>query len=425
MPYCNRTKTVNFQGFRSIWLKGLIWLWILVILFADLKVTVHPYIHWVMFALLVFFILPFLFKMRFSIRFNFVIFNACLFLTSILLVGFISINPIYEIEQVIKLTIILIGGWMLFSSSQFPLTTVLNAFKSAVYINVILLFCGAIISPVFAHEMAIGRWGTVLNYPGSLWRLGIAVFILSAYGYFISGFRNFHYGVLLLSSLLLIFFDGSRTGILIFIIGVLFLGLVLLLEKRIKLKKTVVLTVGTLLVIPIIVFPLNLLGIEGAGRFVSNINTIKNTQYSFERIDPARFKMLKTVINEIGEHPFVGKGIGSTRTNTPVGPMVVHMTYLQVWADMGILGFVSYIGVAWGWIIWLPKIVRQIRGLSYCSERAVCYNAIYLLIVFGISGLFHPLSTEWSEWILFLFPYSILIRLLNNRTDCKGVDTCV
>jgi len=419
----NILKLSGNESFSSFCLKFIIWFWALIIIFADLKVTVHPYMHWIVSIFLFFLILPLFFKLRFYLG-NLLIFASSIFIFSILLVAFNSSNPLYDIEQAIKLIIIIIGGGALFSSRQFPLSSVLKAFISAVYINVILLIGGVVVSPFFASEMATGRWGTILNYPGSLWRVGISVFILAAYGAFLFRFRNLHYDILLLASLALIYFDGSRTGMLLLIIAIVFLVFLLLIERQVKIKTFVVGSVIVMVFLLLMLFPLKTISdslkVTGAERFLSVVYTLKGQSQGFESVDMARIKMLETGINALKEHPFVGTGVGTTKANMIPEPMVVHMTYLQVWADIGVLGFASYIFLVWGWVIWLPDIIRRIRRSVDLSEKAIYYNSIFMLFVFGLSGFFHPLSTEWSEWIMFLFAYSSLFKFckINRLQGC-------
>jgi O-antigen ligase len=119
----------------------------------------------------------------------------------------------------------------------------------------------------------------------------------------------------------------------------------------------------------------------------------------------------------------MGTGFLSTRTETPAGPMVVHNTYLQVWADLGLLGVVSYVWLVFGWMAWLPKALRRIRALSDDQQRAIYYNAIFLLFVFDLTGFLHPLSTEWAQWIPFLVPYSLLWHLVGREPqmgECRS-----
>jgi O-antigen ligase len=129
--------------------------------------------------------------------------------------------------------------------------------------------------------------------------------------------------------------------------------------------------------------------------------------------------MLQTAINAIDDHPLLGTGINTTTTDTSIGPMVVHNTYLQVWADLGMIGLLSYLWIVSGWIFWFPRVLSKIRTLTNIKEQALYYNAIFILCFFAISGLFHPLSTEWSEWIVYIVPYALFWEILRSKQNVR------
>jgi len=75
---------------------------------------------------------------------------------------------------------------------------------------------------------------------------------------------------------------------------------------------------------------------------------------------------------------------------------------------MGLLGLTSFVWLMWGWIAWVPMVLRRIRSLSDPAQRALYYNALFMLFFYGLAAFFHPLSTEWSEWIVFVIPYALI-----------------
>jgi O-antigen ligase len=131
--------------------------------------------------------------------------------------------------------------------------------------------------------------------------------------------------------------------------------------------------------------------------------------------------MLQDVTNAIEAHPILGTGIETTVTETIAGPMGTHMTYLQVWADLGFLGFVSYIWLVWGWVPWVPRVLRRVQALSDPVQRAIYYNALYVLLFFACAGFFNPLSTEWSEWVLFIVAYALVWQMARPGADATAV----
>ena len=99
--------------------------------------------------------------------------------------------------------------------------------------------------------------------------------------------------------------------------------------------------------------------------------------------------------------------------------MPVHMTYFQLLGDLGWLGLLAYLSLVLAWLPWLPRAWANIRRLSSAAERALYYNAIFLLFFFLFAGLLHPLSTEWSEWVTFIIPYALFWEAV--RTSPRGV----
>src|SRR5260370_3207894 len=99
--------------------------------------------------------------------------------------------------------------------------------------------------------------------------------------------------------------------------------------------------------------------------------------------------------------------------------MVVHMTYLQVWADMGILGLVGYVWLTWVWLQKIRVLICGIERLPGIQDRAVYFNAIFILFFFLFSSFFHPFSTEWSEWIAFVVALTLFHDVGNAQTATR------
>src|SRR5207302_4839890 len=79
-----------------------------------------------------------------------------------------------------KIAVILIGGLSVFTSRCDLPRAAFHGFVIAVCLNAALLL-GGLLGYGSAEIMAVDRWGTVLNYPGSLWRVGITVWVFAAY----------------------------------------------------------------------------------------------------------------------------------------------------------------------------------------------------------------------------------------------------
>lgn len=389
------------------WGSAVTLVWTVLVVSADLKVGISPYIHWAVSVIAAVLLFPYF--LRFLVvpyichteRFPRVpaMLPAALFVFSVLLPVFYGAELGHSAEQAAKLIVILLGSLALFAARPHLLSGAFSGLIVAVWVNVILvvlnLFVGAGTAGLMTGD---GRWGTLLNYPGSLWRMAISVWMFAAYR--VAKEKSIPSFALLVGSTVLILMDGARTGIILVSLGVLFLMFVLSSETK---HSRLVLCISFAAVIGVSGFMARSRLLSGsANNAVGGATRVGNVE------DITRLTMLQDAIYAVQSHPVFGTGIETTKSETIIGPMVVHMTYLQVWADLGLFGLAAYVCLVWGWLPWLPRMLRGLRNVSDCRSRAICYNAIFLLMVFGLAGIFHPLSTEWSEWILFIIPYAIV-----------------
>src|SRR5690606_28483898 len=70
--------------------------------------------------------------------------------------------------------------------------------------------------------------------------------------------------------------------------------------------------------------------------------------------DPVRPEMMRTAMEAVSRFPLLGGGMGTLGVETKFGWIQVHMAYLQMWADAGLLAFVGFVWLALGWVIWMP-----------------------------------------------------------------------
>lgn len=395
------------------------WIWVFLLLAADLKVAIHPYIHWGISLLAFVLMLPLLALAKFRIRCQhqiqwFAVLMMILLIISVLLTGLTTENAFYSLIQAFKLSAILLMPFLLFTTRSDLARVGLFAATAAVWTNLSFLLLGITLSPVFARQMAAdGRWGTFLNYPGSLWRVGILVLVFSTYLFYHKR-KDFRFLALLIASLCLIYADGSRTGFIMTFASIVYVGIIVLMEKRRYLQVGLVLAftgLGGALFIGMLFSDHVIISTVLPNRLEETIQAVVSG--NLEQADSARFLMFLTAFQSISDHPLWGTGIGTTQAELDAGAMVIHNTYLQVWSDLGILGFLAYIGLVLGWILWLPHFFTNVRQQGNIMQRSIAYNAVFLLFFYSVSGLFHPLSTEWSEWITFMISFALYVEALN------------
>jgi hypothetical protein len=292
-----------------------------------------------------------------------------------------------------------------------------RAFLFSIYLNLVLLLLGIAGAGALASMMGPERWGTLLNYPGSLSRVGVLGVCFSAY-MVLANDKALQWVSLLIASLLLVYFDGSRTSLLVLVgVALPFLLAVRLAERRgsrftsmrlgFALVITIFLGIAVWRFVPVAPVGSDT-GPEPIRRVVQFASSLKlQGSAGLALADPVRARMLSTGLEALQNAGLLGTGIGSTRADTDVGVMVVHMTYLQILGDLGVLGLLAYVSLILGWLPKTRRAFRNIRSLQTPQERAIYYNAIFLLVAFALQGVFHPLSTEWSEWIAFIVPYAL------------------
>jgi len=414
LPALTRVPTAD----ESRWLTGLVWGWAILLVQADLKITLTPYIHWIATGAFLLLALPALARLHYSWGGPLRVASAGLVVATLLsAIG--SQDPTYGMGQAAKLAVLLLGGGALFVGHPHLARTALRAFIGAVHLNAVALLAGFAGVDAIASEMGPGRWGTIFNYPGSLWRCGALILVYSLYLAFGAPAERWRCVPLLAESLLLIGADGSRTALLLMPLA---LGTVVWAKatepgSSPRLRKALVAVTAAAAI--------GAAGVIGwAGRAAAGGETdgglarvgllfLYVSQYGldgFSGADATRVAMVVDSLDAIAEHPILGSGIGTTTSGTDVGPMPVHMTYLQVWADLGLLGLVSILVLMLAPIMLARRVLKRVRKLPAPVERALQYNAAFLVALYAFSALMHPLSTEWSEWLLYLVPLGILVE---------------
>ena len=395
---------------REVWASRVAVAWVVVMLAADLKASI-PYVHWAFSALAVIVTRPYLRHIRRGVKFPAQV-PARLFILAICVPVLYGAKVVYSVAEACKLAVILLGAIAIFVARTHLAHCAFRGFIIAVCINLLLLL-GGCFGFGTAAEMAPNRWGTVLNWPGSLSRVAGSVWVYAAY--LLVKRRSPSSMVLLAASTFLVYMDGSRTALLLLLVGALFVVLVLTTEAG-QLQRAVLVGAIGLGVFVVGVTYSGLLSGDASieeGGAVARLNGLVNSVAAsgvegLGTVDVIRYQMLEDVVDAIQAHPVFGTGIETTVTETIVGPMGIHMTYLQIWADMGLLGFGAYVWLVWGWVFWVPGVLHHVRALPDAAQRAVYYNALYLLLMYASAGVFHPLSTEWSEWIIFIVPYALI-----------------
>ena len=415
---------VTLEHSRAVWSGHVALAWGATMLATELKVSV-PYVHWIVSGVALVLTLPCLLSIRGKVTFP-ARTPAWLFVVAVCVPAFYGDKIVYSFAEAGKLAIILLGAMSILVARTDLAHYAFRGFVSVVCLNCLFLV-GGLLGLASASEMALNRWGTILSWPGSLWRVALTVWVFAAY--LLVKCRSVISLALLAISTVLVFVDGTRTGVLLLFVAAVYLIVILAMETRRLTRAAFVAVMGLGVVLTGVAYSGIFSGespVEGNGAAERIGKLVSSIEYGglegLGAADLIRFQMLQDVADAIRAHPVLGTGIESTVTETIVGPMGIHMTYLQVWSDLGLLGFVTYIWLVWGWIPWVPRVLRRVQALADPVQRAVHYNALYMLFFFALAGFFHPLSTEWSEWVIFIVAYALVWEVARSRKGTTSAD---
>lgn len=376
---------------------------------ADLKYAIDPHIHWFSTAAITFFYLLFSrnIKVCLTARSAF----GLVFVFGMTFASLFGSDPVHGVAQALKLLVVLFLGDFLVNSRQDGGVLAFKGILFATVVNAVMLLLGALsIAPV-AELKAPTRWGTILCWPGSLWRVGMVGLVFSIYLAIKGphGAKRLTYVVLFACSSAVILADGSRTAGLLLGLVVLYLGVLVFKERPRLLVPAAVaaacVLAGTML-------------LKHDGLPIPNLSRtvqfIQGFPHNLAETDPTRYLMVRQALRQIASHPLVGSGMG----NTTYASMDIHMSYLEIWANAGLLAFLGYAGLMITPLVEAPRLLRHLRNASDPYIRAVGYTAVFTLFSLAVSGLFHPFSTEWSEWT----PYLVACSLMRYAFVLSGED---
>lgn len=103
-----------------------------------------------------------------------------------------------------------------------------------------------------------------------------------------------------------------------------------------------------------------------------------------------------------------GGGFGSTMVDDNGTRTVIHMTYLQILGDEGVLALAGYL------LILIYPLYRAIRYLTekralFAERFELMLAPISVLALYILTGLLHPLSNEITEWAPVLAAIAVIV----------------
>jgi O-antigen ligase len=403
------------QPIKTTVLVTVVAIWTCAVSCAAVKLAV-PHFEWWVTAVFLVCVLPLAPRTIWG-RLRYTLTWGALLSFGIALVAINASDPGYQLLQGGKLAVILVIVLpLLAGSDQMARATVIGA-KLACYINTALLILGLCGITWAGGLQALDRYGTILNPPGSLWRVGLMTLAIGPLSLVTKTSSRPRAILLTGCSLLLLAFDGSRTGTLILFMLGGFLLWALLVRPWAPLsafrRPALVALLG--IMIPLLTLATSAVGRSGMTDVLQRLGMTRiipvlggdRDDSGLLEADRFRSQMWHDAIDQIKSSPVIGVGMGTTQSatggmisQTPGVPaMTVHMSYLQVWADAGILAAASYFMLVVGTLL---HNVKRLRNACSPETWVAIAGGVFLLSAIAVAGVFHPLSTELSEWVAFI-----------------------
>jgi O-antigen ligase len=380
---------------------------VLVVL-GDLRNAITPLGYWVLWGVILFVgaFTASVKKIQYDAAFFSVSCGFAILIFAIFIAGIVN-GDVTTAYQGLKYVIIYAILIVVYSNSQY---LQLNQFYTVSAIStlvglLVFLFSKYIISDYFII-LGDGRQGSLVAFPGVLWKTN-AFFVAFIIARMLSNpTRNLIPTVFVfLSSVYLLLADSSRTGFLWFAVIVAAFALLVFVANTarfLSVSSVLVLLVGVISVF-------NLDAIYG---FVDS-NSLLVVNRLFEG-DPIRAKMITDGIVNADACLPLGCGFQTSTSIVDGAPMVIHNVYLAILGDYGALGELGLLI-----IVVSPVIVFVMREWTSGSTKTplVFYKlAAYLgAACYCFILLFHPLSSEMSEWGYWAIMLSWLSRLSNEK----------
>lgn len=246
-------------------------------------------------------------------------------------------------------------------------------------------------------QLGDGRQGSEFAYPGVMWKVCaffapyIIATLLSA-----NMKKALFATVILIASVYILLADSSRTGFLWFAIVIFsfFVLRILIFPIRTLLIAMVCLIAGICLLL-------------SSNLDLTNHDSLLVLNRLFEG-DPVRSAMIQDGISNIQKcFPF-GCGFGSSFSVVEGENIVIHNVYLGILGDVGVVGESALL-----FLMLMPFVfffLSLAESSNINNNISFKFAAVLGVLCYVFIMLFHPLSTEMSEWGYWILMVSWLSR---------------
>ncbi|EIK69098.1 putative membrane protein [Pseudomonas synxantha BG33R] len=316
-------------------------------------------------------------------------------------------SDIYTAYQGVKFIAIYILFLVIYSCSGL---LELNDFYKIASISIVVSLVVFMLSKFFFTDLYIqlgdGRQGSEFAYPGVMWKVCafFAPYIIAML--LTTRIKNALFaGLILMASVYILLADSSRTGFLWFAIVVcsFFLLRFLIFPIRTLLVAILCLIAGVCVLL-------------SSNIDLTNHDSLLVLNRLFEG-DPVRSAMIQDGISNVQKcFPF-GCGFGSSFSVVDGENIVIHNVYLGMLGDVGVLGELALL-----FLMLMPFVfflLSLVDGSDLNKNIFFKFAAVLGVLCYIFIMLFHPLSTEMSEWGYWILMVSWLSRIY--KYDNAGV----
>ncbi|QOY73274.1 MULTISPECIES: hypothetical protein [unclassified Pseudomonas] len=316
-------------------------------------------------------------------------------------------SDIYTAYQGVKFIAIYILFLVIYSCSGL---LELDDFYKIASISIVVSLVVFMLSKFFFTDLYIqlgdGRQGSEFAYPGVMWKVCafFAPYIIAML--LTTRIKNALFaGLILMASVYILLADSSRTGFLWFAIVVcsFFLLRFLIFPIRTLLVAILCLIAGVCVLL-------------SSNIDLTNHDSLLVLNRLFEG-DPVRSAMIQDGISNVQKcFPF-GCGFGSSFSVVDGENIVIHNVYLGMLGDVGVLGELALL-----FLMLMPFVfflLSLVDGSDLNKNIFFKFAAVLGVLCYIFIMLFHPLSTEMSEWGYWILMVSWLSRIY--KYDNAGV----
>lgn len=388
-----------------------------------------PQLPWILTALLMP-IVVFRWVKAGKIKVDLFFISSIVFLSALYSNMLFALYPIDTLVVCLKLSIIFLFYLVLISRFEY-LKLSFYAFLFAACLNFAILLAGMSLGnfAFLLKPTGMSRCGTLISNVGEMGKIGVCIFVYSIYIFLVKSKFSFTHLILTISSVSLVIVDGSRTDTISIFVGIAFI-IALIATGKLRMSNNSFQRIATTLIVLISLLSLVQVFNDGGGRTLRYDRSIEfisgffsHSKEKLANSDPIRYIMLKGAIHHISEHPFIGLGRNSStiKVYSNAAALQLHTAYLQIWANFGIIAFLSYVFLVLSWVVRIKSFFHNISKTDNINIKALGYNSLFLLIYFSIYSFFHPLNNEWFQWLCVLIPAGIYWHIANNTKSYAEV----